>query len=292
LFLDSLKLSRNIKFDVTAFNLKVNNKFTLALNKLDISGSAIRNRTTGPLNTGRSNLSGSLDIVFNPNDTVNYNNNNFVLITTFLTRDRFAKTLSNYYSSDLEFDALYHGGITAIAIKSTDPILNYFKNASNINDKFVNGGSWYGANNISFNQLLSNNNILFLYAGQIPTSAIKQTPYIINDNQIREASMVRNQKRILVEYYRQKSNLGLTYPYPDNGFFIGQANLTLHNTIKFQHYWVSDKNAITDYNTNFNPYNTSNNQLPGESQIWHQSLGYTDIGGPNGLNSRPFNTPL
>jgi len=57
-------------------------------------------------------------------------------------------------------------------------------------------------------------------------------------------------------------------------------------------FWVSDKNAITDYNTNFNPYNTSNNQLPGDSQIWHQSLGYIDIGGPNGLNSRPFNTPL
>lgn len=263
---------------IFSLNLKVNNKINLPLNTLDISNNLVK-----------SKLSGNKDIVFNPLDTINYNNNKFVLITTFLTRDQYLNRINGYKNIDLEFDALYHSGFTAIAISSNNKFLSNYINATNINDKFVNGGSWYAATGLSYNDISSN--ILFLYAGQIPSIVTKQSPFIISSRQILEARTVRNQKRLLSECFRVKN--GNTYPYPDNGYYVGKCNVLVHNTIKTIGYWNKTDNSIsssTAYNPNFNPYNTSSvvsGNIPNtKSQIWNQSLGYTDIG------KRLFNTPL
>ena len=230
---------------------------------------------------------GSVDIVFKPEDIKLYNNNKFVLISTFMTNDRFGKLLSNYHQLDLSYNMLYHVGITAIAIDcSNDYNLNNNNNNNKFEDKIINGGSWYCANKLSFNSIKSR--ILFLYAGQIPTRCANQSPYIINDNQIFEAKTIRNQKILLREYNRKKNNN--TYPYPDNGSFIlgnsatGNNGYLPINDIKYTYYQnPSTTNTINDYNSNFNKYNYSVNNLPGQSQIWNQPLGYTDVG-----TGRPF----
>ena len=141
------------------------------------------------------------------------------------------------------------------------------------------------------------NKILFLYAGQIPYNSAKQTPFFVSDKQILEAKQVRNQKLLLSEYNRIKN--GSTFPYPDNGYFFGGDTRTSKtyatgagtidagylplNTIKYNKYYNgTSSSTLNDYKNNFNQFNWTISN-PGESQIWNQPLGYTDIG-----TGRPF----
>ena len=264
-------------------SIKYNTKQSINLSTLDISG-----QTNSLVKSNLGNI--NKDIVFTEQDTISYNNNNFILITTFSTRDQFAKLIKGYKQIDAQYDALYHSGVTAIAISTNDKIFKNYSSSARFSDKFINGGSWYENTAISYNDISSN--ILFLYGGQIPTRAYNQSPFYINKKQQIEAKTARNQKRLLTEYYRAKN--GNTYPYPDNGSFVGKDLVTIHNNMRFIGYWNKTDNAITSataYNPTFNRYNSAGG-ASGKSQLWHQPLEYTDIGGPNGINSRLFNAPI
>ncbi len=265
-------------------SVKFNTKQSINLSKLDISG-----QTYSLVKSNLGNI--TKDVVFTEQDTISYNNNNFILITTFNTRDQYAKLIKGYKQIDAQYDALYHSGVTAIAISTTDKSFKRFSQSSKFSDKFVNGGSWYENTSIAYNDISSN--ILFLYAGQIPTRAYNQSPFYINKKQQIEAKTARNQKRLLTEYYRAKSLTGSTYPYPDNGSFVGKDIVTIHNNMRFLGYWNKTDNAITSataYNPTFDRYNSTGG-ASGKSQLWHQPLEFTDVGGPNGLNSRLYPTP-
>ena len=236
--------------------------------------------------------SGNVDVVFKPEDAINYNSGKFTLITSFVTTDRYGKLLPNYANIDLSYNMLYHTGITAIAVDTTSEYaLSNLNNGLSIEDKIVNGGSWYENNGSSFNTIKSK--ILFLYAGPIPSRCARQTPYIVDSRQVTEAKSIRNQKILLTEYNRLKSPTGSTYPYPDNGSFIGGdtrrpgiGNTTGYlplNTIKYNNYF--NPSNLNDYNASFNKYKYSSG-APGSSQVWNQPLGYTDVG-----TGRPFTVP-
>lgn len=272
---------------VFELSLKQNSKQSINLSKLDISG--------GFGSLVKSNLpNANMDVVFTEQETVSYNNNDFMLITTFSTRDKYAKLIKGYKQIDAQYDALYHSGVTAIAVKTTDKFFKNYSSSSRFSDKFINGGSWYENTGISYADLSAN--ILFLYGGQIPSRSIIQSPFYVNKWQQLEAQKARNQKKLLTEYYRAKSPVASTYPYPDNGWFVGQQFVTIHNNMRFMGYWNNTDNALsttltTAYNPNFDRYDSTKG-ASGKSQLWHQPLEFTDVGGPNGINSRLFNSPV
>lgn len=234
--------------------------------------------------------SGNVDVVFKPEDAINYNNGKFTLITSFVTTDRYGKLLPNYANVDLSYNMCYHTGITAIAVDTSDEYsLSGNYNSAIVDEKIVNGGSWFQNSGKSFSSIKSK--ILFLYAGPVPSRCSRQTPYIVDSRQITEAKSIRNQKILLSEYLRIK-NTGTyaltTYPYPDNGSFIGgdtrkpgsTGGYLPLNTIKYNNYF--NPSNLSDYNASFNKYKYSSGN-PGSSQVWNQPLGYTDVG-----TGRPF----
>ena len=237
--------------------------------------------------------SGNLDIVFKPEDTLSYNNNKFILISSFLTQDKFGRVFSGYANADSSYNMMYYSGITGFAINAnSDLALRYFNNKTDLSEKIVNGGSWYQYNNLTFNQIKSS--ILFLYAGPIPSKSAKHSPYPLNDRQVLESKSIRNQKMILSEINRIKN--GNTYPYPDNGYYFeGSSRQTSglgynpYNTMRYTFYKDASDNSgqgsfasATLYNPSFNYFNWTAS-LPAQSQVYNQPLGYTDVG-----TGRPF----
>ena len=218
----------------------------------------------------------SQPVVFNPIDTQAYNSNVFCLLTTFKTTNIYNVKQSYYVNSDAGYDALFNAGITAIAVyMPADTLLAGYQAASlNISNKFVNGGQWYQRTGMSLASLMPY--VKFMYAGQIPYACASNSAYGLysgiapNASQILEAKQIRRQKKLLQEYFR--TTTGNTAPYPDNGFYLYNNSNPFNTTYK--NYW-----DWTSYPTNLRD--------PVLSEIYNQSLGYTDVG-----TGRPFTTPL
>ena len=253
---------------------------------------AMKLKRNDKLNMPYSSLylgSGNTDIVFKAEDALAYNGGKFTLISTFITNDRYGKLQTPYPAIDLSYNMAYHTGITAFAIDtSSESALSSYNNATSLDDKIVNGGSWYANSRTSFANIKSK--ILFMYAGPIPSRCGKQTPYIVDSRMVAEAKSIRNQKILLREYLRIK-NSGNTYPYPDNGSFIAGDTRKFGSTggylplndIKYNFYLnATDNTTLNSYNASFNKYNYSSG-APAQSQIFNQPLGYTDVG-----TGRPF----
>ncbi len=283
LLMGSRRLINNISAfgrNIGAMSLKYNDKLSMPYSTFDCG-------------------TGNVDVVFKPNEALEYNSGKFVLLTTFMTNNKYNKKLYNVL--DTSYNMLYLSGVTAIGVDlSSDYNLLEANNSGNFNNKFINGGSWFQANNLTFESIKSK--IRFLYAGQIPYKVINQSPYLINKYQEEEARIVRNQKLLLSEYNRIK-NSGSTYPYPDNGYLLGSiTNATStggyrqKNTLRTIRYITSTDNTTKKTgNASFNPYNF-NSSAPAVSQIYNQSLTYTDVGKYKAFAGQPgydqYGTPL
>ena len=223
--------------------------------------------------TGTAGSYNSQPVVFTPQDTATYNNNLFCLITTFKTTDVYNQKYTYYVNADQGYDALFNAGITAIGVYIPgDLLLAQYQNTSlNIQTKFVNGGVWYQRTGMSLQMLLPY--VKFMYAGQIPYVCASnglpngQAP---NPNQLLEGRQIRRQKLLLQQY--NKVTKGTTAPYPDNGFYLYNNPNPFNTTYK--NYW-----DWTNYPTNLRD--------PVKSEIYNQSLGYTDVG-----TGRPLPIPL
>jgi hypothetical protein len=162
--------------------------------------------------------------------------------------------VNGYITNDLDWNALYANGITAVGLYLPGNVnLGPYQAPSiDYTTKFINGGSWYQATNRSFASLVSAGAVLFLYAGQIPATVARQSPWIVNSEQEYECIRNRNQTTLL--------RLVPSTPYPATGS---------RTSPNFKNYfsWV----APTD---------------PTFSEIYNRSLGYTDVG------PRPLPTPL
>jgi hypothetical protein len=225
----------------------------------------------------------SQTVVFTPQDAMSQNSNQWCLLTTFKTTTYYtfsvlAPTKPEYIASDLDYDSLYLSGVTAIAIYDpTNMFLSQYQQPSlDISTRIINGGTWYERTGISFKNLLASGVVKFLYAGQIPYKCRAQTPFgTPSADQVQEATQVRNQKKLLQEYYRAKGQTssyqgyGLCGPYPDNGKYEIN-NTRISNTVTQKPYWYwSDPRDAT------------------RAVTFNQPLGYTDVG-----TGRPLTTPL
>jgi len=218
--------------------------------------------------TGSAPLYNSQTVVFTPQDAISQNSNQWCLLSTFKTTDYFNNKKSQYIAKDLDYDGLFLSGVTAIAIYDpSNKLLEGYQTASlDISTRFINGGSWYERTGISFKNLLASGVVKFLYAGQIPYKCRAQTPFVVSEDQIQEAVIVRRQKKLLQEYYRAKN--GNTLPYPDNGLFV-ENNAQYYNTVNFKPYFYTASPTDTTL-----------------SAIYNQPLGYTDVG-----TGRPLTAP-
>jgi hypothetical protein len=197
----------------------------------------------------------SLPVYFKHSDISNINSNQFCLLTTFSCLHEFKQVKCPWYvTDDVDFNALYANGITAIGLYLPNNVnlAPYQAPSIDYTTKFINGGSWYQATNRSFSSLVSAGAVLFLYAGQIPSQVAKQSPFPVNSEQEYECIRNRNQTTLL--------RLVPSSPYPATGI---RSSPTFVNYL--------------DYTAPLDPV---------ASKIYNQSLGYTDVG------PRPLPTPL
>lgn len=228
------------------------------------------NLTSLYVQTGTVGAYNSQQVIFKWSDAQNMNNGLFCLLTTFRTSDFGNQRYSYYANKDQGFDALFDTGVTAIGVYiPNDVFLSGYQAVSRvINNKVVNGGSWYQRTGMSLASLLPY--VKFMYAGQIPYECAEQTPYTyVNDLQVLEARQCRRQKKLLQEYYRAKN--GTTSPYPDNGFYMYNSPYTANSTYKNYCNVTNGTTSIRDQTL---------------SEIYNQPLGYTDV-----TPGRPLQAP-